>query len=57
MLDRTRVHKEVHEVDAEHAQLSSANNAERHRVDEVFNQRQSAESQVCLLYTSPSPRD
>ena len=24
MLDRTRVHKEVHEVDAEHAQLSSA---------------------------------
>jgi len=45
MLDRTRVNKESHDINAECAQLANANAAERHRVDEVFNHRQAVEGQ------------
>jgi len=45
MLDRTRVHKEAHDIMQECAQMANANAQERHRVDEVFNQRMAIEAQ------------
>lgn len=45
MLDRTRVNKEVHDINGECAQLANANASERHRVDDVFNHRQAVEGQ------------
>ena len=46
MLDRTRVHKEVHDIMGECAQLAQASAAERQRVDDIFNHRQAFEAQA-----------
>jgi len=46
LLDRTRVHREVDDVTNEAHALQNNNNADRQRVDEVFNHRSALESQA-----------
>lgn len=57
LLDRTRVHREVDDVAAEAQALRNTNAADRQRVDEVFNHRNTLESQVCPVRTISNNRE